>query len=878
MQGASLLSHAIKAFFAGSCALGLAACTMSSGASLDSGEGNSAEIALEQGQRDAVQSAEVRQADLLASDSFASPQLAPQIQVSTRILRAPARNALGVELMDGEGFNKIIIRRAEASATPFEFEVSRLDNPPRLVVDVLTAANQTPQSFVTADSELVERVRIGAHPEKSRFVLDLVEGELIEHRVEGVQPTMETGMGGDALVVTVARPERLEVALVAGLGNSVTTESGIRKPSTIASRDFHGTARAELDSTARAELDNAARAELDEEAFADLNEPNANEQIAAQEPSMKPNLDTPVLGEVRPRVVALALEPVAPGENMVVAELSGNPTFELKKTAPSEYVLALEGAEVDASAMNTLVATPGAGQIRTVRPVVSGNDVLLRIFADPSTSLSARAAQNKIVVISRDQDSFRAQMDPEQAEAQGDDAGVKVRAENPNGGELDAGVAALLGEQPMYTGRLISLDLQDTDIDNALRIIAEVSNLNIIASDDVTGKVTLRLIDVPWDQALDVILKTNGLDKVQEGNVVRIAPVEKLRLEREALKQAQQAEEELEPLQVRYIRVSYAKASDLRPLVESVVSERGSVAYDERTNQLIVKDIRKGIRNVVELVSKLDLRTPQILLETQIVEANRNLLRALGTNLGFKTVQSPATGNATGSNFPNSIGLGGSSNFPAGAVDPSLGGSSITLLLDSADATKSLSLQINALEQEGRVRIVSRPAVATTNNTPATIKSVERIRVKTPSGGTVVGVGQGATPSSGGSTATESIEIGIVLEVTPQASPDYFVLLDLSAKSSAFGSERVDNIPSEIERSATSSVLVSSGQTFAMGGIYRITDSDNVTGVPFLKDIPVLGHLFRTIESKNRDEELIFFVTPRIIEGSFDDAAMKISL
>jgi hypothetical protein len=121
---------------------------------------------------------------------------------------------------------------------------------------------------------------------------------------------------------------------------------------------------------------------------------------------------------------------------MVVAELSGNPTFELKKTAPSEYVLALEGAEVDASAMNTLVATPGAGQIRTVRPVVSGNDVLLRIFADPSTSLSARAAQNKIVVISRDQDSFRAQMDPEQAEAQGDDAGVKVRAENPNGGEL----------------------------------------------------------------------------------------------------------------------------------------------------------------------------------------------------------------------------------------------------------------------------------------------------------------------------------------------------------------------------------------------------------------------------------------------------------
>jgi type IV pilus secretin PilQ/predicted competence protein len=847
--------------------------------------------------------------------------------VSSRILRAANGSALGVELVDGEGFNRIVVSRASAQtgktqASPLAYEVSRLENPARLVVDILGVPNRSPQSFSTEDSELVSRVRLGAHPEKSRIVLDLVSGEAVEHRIDStvidtssarVDGSAAAGArgaaAGDELVITLARPGQMETARAvtntASTSPAFTSETSqnATAPSTLNDmRASFGEASETTESstgasTAASATENApeiasAAKDNSAEAAASSTVIASAETVVEEQPAPNAEAPSPSASE-QPRVVALSIDPVGPSENMIVAEVSGLSTYQLKRTAPSEYVLSIKGVEVDPAVATTLVAAPGTGHIRTVRPITSGENVLLRIFADPKVDLSARATENKIVVVAgQPSTDARAQMDPTTAsdaaaKNEKKDAGedkeqsseVKLGAQNPadDATELDAGVAALLGEQPKYTGRLISLDLQDTDIDNALRIIAEVSNLNIIASDDVTGKVTLRLIDVPWDQALDVILKTNGLDKVQEGNVVRIAPVEKLRLEREALKQAQQAEEELEPMQVRYIRVSYAKAAELRPLVESVISERGSVAYDDRTNQLIVKDIRKGMKNVVELVSKLDLRTPQILLETQIVEANRNLLRSLGTELGFNFVQSPATGNATGSNFPNSVAVGGESNFPA-ATDPTIGGSAISFLLDSADATRNLSVTLNALEQEGRVRIVSRPAVATTNNTPATIKSVEKIRVKTPSGGTVVGVGQGSTPSSGGSSATESIEIGIVLEVTPQASPDYFVLLDLNAKSSTFGSKEVDGIPSEVERSATSSVLVSSGQTFAMGGIYRIIDRDTVTGIPFLKDIPVLGHLFRTMKSDNSDEELIFFVTPRIIEGSFDDAAMKVSL
>jgi len=594
-------------------------------------------------------------------------------------------------------------------------------------------------------------------------------------------------------------------------------------------------------------------------------------------------------------VKAIRIEALGSTENALIGELSKPTTVTLKKTAPSEYILSFGNASIDTAAASTLVAPPTAGTIRSVRAITDGPGAAYRIFASPTADLKAEVRGNQFVVKGSDLNAStdRAQLDPNAAAAAGSDgAAADAAAAKPATGNevtitgpevaaagVDSDVAALLSDAPKYSGRLISLDLQDTDIDNALRIIAEVSNLNIIASEDVAGKVTLRLIDVPWDQALDVILKTNALDKVQEGNVVRIAPVEKLRLEREALKQSQQAEDDLEPLSVKYLRVSYAKAAELKPLIDTVISERGSVSYDERTNQLIVKDIRKGLKNVVELVSKLDLRTPQILIETQIVEAKRDFSRELGAELGFQSIQSPETGNPTGHNFPNSINIVGSSDadgtfssFPA-----STGAAGISFLLGSADGTLSLNTRLSALENEGRGRVVSRPSVATTNNKQAVIKSVEKVRVKTPSGGVSVATGSGASASGTSAVATEVIEVGIILEVTPQASPDYFVLLDINAKSSTLGAARVDGIPSEIERSATSTVLVSSGQTFAMGGIYKIDDSTSIEGVPFFKDIPFFGHFFRSQVVDNGDEELLFFLTPRIVEGSFDDAAMKVN-
>jgi type IV pilus assembly protein PilQ len=253
---------------------------------------------------------------------------------------------------------------------------------------------------------------------------------------------------------------------------------------------------------------------------------------------------------------------------------------------------------------------------------------------------------------------------------------------------------------------------------------------------------------VPWDQALDVILKTNGLDQVTEGNVIRIAPVDKLRMEREALRDSKRAAENLEDLTVQYVRISYARSEEVRSKVEAVLSERGTVTSDERTNQLIIKDIKSGQKQAQELISKLDLRTPQVLLETQIVEGSRTILRDLGFQWNFSYIQSPQTGNATGLNFPNTVSTGGDAqgaggpwavNFPA-VISPSEG-SAVTAILDSADGSRLLGARLSALESEGVVNVVSRPQVATINNKQATIRSETTVRVRMPMGGNMVATG-----------------------------------------------------------------------------------------------------------------------------------------
>jgi type IV pilus assembly protein PilQ len=785
------------------------------------------------------------------SDLQSGAQAEAQLQEPTsRQLLSRADDGIDINVETAASGSRVVISPNGLA----DYQISRMENPSRLIIDVDGYQVEDQKTVFVEEAHNLEKVRVGQNGDQGRIVLDLSGEDSLKTLAQA-----KVEQEDDSLVVSLgqAAPAALTTA-------ALVPEVPVQEEIEVAPTPATIVAPAEEEVVALQEKSFQPEPEI-EQAIPE------QQELAAQPISAEPVLDTIAFG--------------ASGQNTgaLTVGLSDTVPYDLRRSTPTEYVLTLPGVQASQRTLIPQLAPRDAKGLRSARAVQEGENSIVRMFVAPDHKLVAQPRGKQIVLIASKLSASQisalpaSQTDARPQLAEESSTGAPASSEqtarvNPTGINSDDGTK-------LYTGRLISLDLQDTDIDNALRIIAEVSNLNIIASDDVTGKVTLRLIDVPWDQALDVILKTNGLDQVTEGNVIRIAPIDKLRQEREARREALQALENLEELKVSYYRISYARAGEVQEQVEGVLSERGTVTVDERTNQIIVKDIKKGQTEAFNLIQKLDLRTPQILLETQIVEGQRSILRDLGFQWSFNVRQGPEFGNATGLNFPNSVAvtgddlLGGNAvSFPAAIADT--GGSAINLLLDSADGSKSLGARLSAVEQEGRARVISRPQIATVNNKQAVIKSVETVRVRTPDAGTSVATGEGSSADGGGGSAFEEIEVGIELTVTPNASPDFYVLLDLDANSSTFGDREVDGIPSTVERTATSTILVQSGQTFALGGVYRIEDNDSVTGVPWLKDIPFFGAAFRSTSIDKGDEELIFFITPHIVEGSFDPSLL----
>ncbi len=426
-------------------------------------------------------------------------------------------------------------------------------------------------------------------------------------------------------------------------------------------------------------------------------------------------------------------------------------------------------------------------------------------------------------------------------------------------------------EKKEYTGQKISLDFKDADIKNVFRLLAEISSLNIVVTDDVVRKVTIRLVDIPWDQAMHILLVTNGLDSEQVGNVVRISTVQRLRSERDAIKAAQEAEKRIEPLVTDYLTVNYAKASEVVEKVKQakVLTERGQAIADDRSNLIFIRDIRRAVDEANDMVSRLDTRTPQVLIESNIIETTPEFARSLGLtfSLGGNIQGDPTrTIDATSS-------AGAQSPFiplPIKPEDPSPLGLIFSVIQDRWGSLRNVKAVLTAAEQEGKIRIVSRPSVVTLNNVTSTIQSLRIVRIQLPTGTTNIASGSGS--AAGAAVATESVPTGIILSVTPQVSSDGFVLMNISVKSSSLG-PKTDGaaIPDELSREAISNVLVRDGDTVVIGGIMKDTRDESESGVPFLKDIPVLGWLFKRISIEQKFEELMVFVTPRVIMAGAAD-------
>jgi type IV pilus secretin PilQ/predicted competence protein len=426
------------------------------------------------------------------------------------------------------------------------------------------------------------------------------------------------------------------------------------------------------------------------------------------------------------------------------------------------------------------------------------------------------------------------------------------------------GTSSLAGqakaEDKKYTGQKISLEFKDADIKNVFRLLAEVSGNNIMVTDDVSRKVTLRLTELPWDQAMDLIVETNGLAKEEIGNVIRISTAGRFKSDRDALVAARRARDDLEPLQTVYYSINYAKVKELESKVKPLMSKRPDAALviDERSNTIMLRDLQKSVEDVSTLVAKLDLRTAQVLIESNLVETTPTFSRALGTE-----IDAIFNGRiVTSSRFLAGSPFAGSANTVAPPFPvPSTG-------FRFGYTPANLNGFITAAENEGNAKIISRPSIVTLNNVPSTIKSERILRIALPSS-TNIASGSGA--AAGTAVATEKIPVGINLTVTPQVSSDGFVLMNIKVKSSSVANSSTVSggtagvIPfDELNREAEANVLVRDGETIVIGGILKDIDSDSQSGIPYLKDIPVFGWLFRNWRFQKDFEELVVFITPRI--------------
>jgi len=411
-------------------------------------------------------------------------------------------------------------------------------------------------------------------------------------------------------------------------------------------------------------------------------------------------------------------------------------------------------------------------------------------------------------------------------------------------------------DSKVYTGKRVSLEFQDADIQDVLRLLADVSRLNIVTGDDVKGKVTVKLIDVPWDQALDIILTTLGLDKVQHGNILRVAPVEKLKKEREVALANDKAAKQLEPLRLKLINVNYATADEMKDRLKNLLSERGTIDTDSRTNTLIVKDIREHISRVENLIKALDTQTPQVRIESRIVQANDQFNRSLGIQWGPTMHLDQTNGKSRGITFPRDITFTGqpdsapvSSSFAVDAL-PTSSGSSLGLRVGSINDIFNLDLRLQYAETESLARVVSRPSVTVLDNRSAKIIQGTKIPF--------------LSSSSDGSNV-QFQEAGIEISVTPQITSDGAVIMKVATKSDEPGGQSVGGNLSILIRQAQTEMLVKSGQTAVLGGVFRESETKGKSGVPYLMDIPVLGWLFKGTARGTQREETLIFITPYIL-------------
>jgi type IV pilus assembly protein PilQ len=616
----------------------------------------------------------------------------------------------------------------------------------------------------------------------------------------------------------------------------------------------------------------------------------------------------------------------ASGRTRVVLNLDSMVPYETRRSGNTIYVtLGQAGAaaagttqfEGTPSSDTRSYAASGGRSISDLdfRRTGGGGGRVLVTLTDPSTPVDIRQEGGRVVAVFKDTtlpaelmrrldvmdfatpvttvDALRTNSDTRIViSAQGSYEQLAYQSDNEFTIEINPAVAdeeqqaSLFSETKEYSGQRLTLNFQDIETRAVLQLLAETSGRNIVVSDTVQGNVTLRLRNVPWDQALDIVMTTKGLDMRQNGNVIIVAPSEEIAARETADLEAKRAITELEPLYSEFPQVNYAKAASLAALIasgagqNSLLSERGTVSIDDRTNTLLVQDTAEKLQNIRRLVRTLDIPVRQVLIESRIVIVNDDLSRDLGVRLGLTAYRENSSDGVTAISGSGS----GTDTMINSALDNRAASNNTTVLpiqfpdlanrynvnvpianpagrfaLAVLESDYLVDLELTAMEAEGRGEIVSTPRVITANQKEARIEQGVEIPYQ--------------ESASSGATTTQFKKAVLSLTVTPQITPDNNIIMDLLVSNDTVGdlvaSATGGFVPSIDTRVVQTQVLVSDGQTVVLGGIYETERRETITKVPMLGDIPGVGNLFKSRQTTSNKSELLIFVTPKILtEGS----------
>jgi type IV pilus assembly protein PilQ len=751
-----------------------------------------------------------------------------------------------------------------------------LHNPERLVVDFWGTKNASPRSSITMDGSVVRKIRIGQHRDRVRLVLDLAQ-EVKDHTI---QPTPQ------GVRIRVAEP------------SATASRSKQPAPAPAAPSPSQAPAKAKAKAkAAKPTLTDKDRMEGPRPTEDGVAQQRSAAALRAGKMARVSSVHFESFSEVDRVVVSLdrSVEPVVvePDPATIVVDLPGAriaPEVERRVSTrefggPVQIVSAFQTPDVKYDQVRIVLK-----RSRTLSPRLTWDGSQLRIEmarggaahpasrpGSPTQRIQPSGATS--AVLGSASPASASQSTPVTVGSlsmPSTGQGTIGDEENYFAGPSDPGSIDVLREggfteEKTYQGRRISLDFKDADVENILRLIADVSDLNIIAGDEVEGEVTIRLVDVPWDQALDVILLTKGLGFVRVGKVLRIAPLDTLKQEEEARLQERRAKEKLEDLVVKLQPVSYADVKEVQQLVSKLLSERGTANIDERTNTLILKDIPSVINEATALVKAIDTQTPQVLIEAKIVEASLTFSRSLGAVFGLGYNALGATGTAwrggapdlrlaptgTGTTAPDAVpGISGFStqrnNFVVG--NPiSLATGILTMGLLGLNDHIQLDLQLQAAEANNKGKVISAPRVVTLDNREAKIQQGTAIRFDA---------------SDGDSVNTTFIDAVLELTVTPHITADRSIIMKIKvAKNSPATSESSGDVVGINKNETNTEALVFDGQTVVLGGIYVVDKGNQSSKVPFLADVPLLGTAFRNSIRTDTRRELLIFVTPRIVQG-----------